>query len=204
MRLWTIQHAPAWDDLQRKGVLRADGRRADYLLRKSYRWLMGEMRTRIPSYSGRFPVWAWAQPKPDLRRSCHLPSGAEGVRIEFEVPADRVILSDFDAWHHVLSGDLVPLSGIESNAWHAEWEEWTAQEKNQFSRAERRERPTFYDVHRDRIRASWPRIFDLDAMACLMRDPDWGCGPDHTQFVQAVLEEIYLDEVIRVTPFVAR
>ncbi|UYZ73367.1 DUF3841 domain-containing protein [Moraxella bovis] len=54
-------------------------------------------------------MWAWYhahganKPKPDLRKSGHLPKGERGVRIEFTLPKERVLLSNFDGWHAVLN-----------------------------------------------------------------------------------------------------
>jgi hypothetical protein len=63
------------------------------------------------------PVWAWVQyngearPRPDLRRTAHLPRGTRGVRLELVLPASCVLLSDFDLWHYVLNDGPIPVAG---------------------------------------------------------------------------------------------
>src|ERR687892_146079 len=102
IQLWTIQHRDAWLLAEHRGVLRADGRRVWSSFRPAYRWMREQMRLRIAGTEGRYPIWAWAHHAPDLRRGGHLEPGTPGVRVEFRAPASAVLLSDFDAWHHVL------------------------------------------------------------------------------------------------------
>ena len=194
MRLWTIHCADAWAAAQRRGVLRADGRRITLRdLRPAYRWLMDQMRCRLSGYAGRYPVWAWSAPKPDLRWRAHLPPGTPGVRVEFVAPADAVLLSDFDAWHIVLARDYLALTEEEDEAWEGRARAATGMDFPRFEAL-----PS--DLQAE-VRASWERIFDLDALNAA---PLWHADRNDTQFVQAVLEEVRLDQVVRVTPFVAR
>jgi len=130
-------------------------------------------------------VWAWHKPKPDLRRSGHLEKGAPGVRLELLVPADRALLSDFDAWHCVLNRWYLALTGEE----YARWE----------SRLPEGHRPGDElppELERE-MRASWKRIFDLELLA----KSEWVTGG---QRVQAALERIELADVVGVREFVAR
>ena len=55
--------------------------------------------------------------KPDLRgeRWCYGPGEESYACIEFEVPDDQVLLSDFDVWHIVLCYSLIFESEEESN-----------------------------------------------------------------------------------------
>jgi hypothetical protein len=104
VRLWTIQHRDAWDVAQACGVLVADPTRADPDFDHAYSWMRRQMRARLPHYRGGGLVWAWYQPRPDLRHSDLLARGSPGVRIEFFAPSEEVLLSDFDGWHAVLNG----------------------------------------------------------------------------------------------------
>jgi hypothetical protein len=114
--LWTVQTREVWEEFQRKGVLRAEGRRVIPEFREAYQWLMEQMKERLPGYSGRYPLWAWYHPKPDLRYAGLLPRGTRGVRIEFVAPVDRILLSDFDAWHAVLNKGFLALDEAEDEA----------------------------------------------------------------------------------------
>ncbi|NMX21197.1 hypothetical protein C5S30_01900, partial [ANME-1 cluster archaeon GoMg4] len=125
-------------------------------------------------------------PKPDLRRSGHLPRGTSGVRIEFIVSSDRVLLSDFEAWHAVLNCWYLSLSEVESDNWDNRceiagikigWENWHPPSP------------------KEELMRSWERIFDLKL---LKKHSAWmGGGAIH-----ACIEKIYMDEVVTVTYFI--
>lgn len=176
VRLWTIQPLPQWERLQRTGTMTADGRRAMRDFREAYRWMRGQMAARLPDYGGRHLLWAWRMPKPDLRRTAHLPSGTPGVRIEFRLPIGRALCSDFDAWHCVLNRQYLALTEGEDDAWHAQTPE--ARRASE-------------------IEKSWERIFDLK----LLDGSTWA-GP--VRHIQAVFERLHLHEVIDVTRFIAK
>ncbi len=163
--LWTLQSISDWNILQKFGVLQ----RYSVHLPDSYKWMMEQMTLRIPHYTGRAPVWAWYQPKPDLRFwSWRVQSDEQFVRIEFRVERSNVLLSNFDVWHAILNGWYLPLTKEEDN------------ESLKRSQEEMRE--------------SWNRIFDLEL---LENNPCFvGEGP---QCIQAVLEEVTLEQVVKVT-----
>ena len=113
LTLWTLQHRDAWEELERTGVLRADPDRVWEDFRGAYDWMADQMRARIgpPPKGVRYPIWAWyqweGQRRPmDLRRSGYAPRGTPMVRIEFEIDAAQVLLSEFDRWNIVLGGGV--------------------------------------------------------------------------------------------------
>ena len=181
--LWTIQAPEAWERCRRTGRLVPDGRRGWRHFRPAYRWLREQARSRLPGYAGGPLLWAWLR-KPDLRRRQFSP-GRPGVRFEFAVPRERVLCSDFSAWHCVLNLDYLALSEAEDDAWDRRLAE-RGLDWRHLPPAERRE-----------LEKSWERIFDLEALDA----SDW-TGP--VTHVQAVLELIRLEEVVRVDPFVSR
>lgn len=133
MKLWTIQRLPAWQQLQQTGRLQGDLNRIcdpDFL--PAYLWMMEQMKLRLPSYQGGCPIWAWSQPKPDLRQSGHFPRGTAGVRLELRIEPERVLLSDIGTWNHVLNHS--PVTFFESEPW---------------------------DLPESELQESWNRIFDL-------------------------------------------
>lgn len=223
VRLWHIVREDVWEQHQRAGVIRADGRRAGRFFqgaRPAYRWMMGQMRRRLAGYGGRYPVWAWAAPKPDLRSTFYLSAGTRGVRLECLVPAAAVLLSDFRAWCGVLSQDYIELTEEEfDDRERREHEALDAavRELPEDQQAAARFRwagsggfaklPP--DLQRE-ARTSWERVFDLEAIYA--SDNWYGgkwtggryAGTRGPQMVQAVLEEIRLDQVVAVTPFVGR
>ncbi len=186
IRLWTIQPLVFFETFEKSGVMRADGRRADRDFKAAYQFMMRQMNLRLKRYAGRFPIWAWQMPKPDLRKSCHAETGTQQVRIECVVPRDRVLLSEFSSWHSVLSNNFLALT-------EGEWDSYirrkgvgvTSQEHNK--------------LELEKVR-SWNRVFDIP----LIREhsgTDWSGELTH---VQACLEEIYWEEVTNVTHFVSR
>ena len=120
MILWTIQHKNAYDKMVETGRLVAN---EEYLFLPlddcdEYKWLSERMRDLIgePPSGVRFPVWAWYQwegvrKRPDMRthRFCG-EKGSPIVLITFDIPDNKVALSDFDMWHCILNDDYLPLS----------------------------------------------------------------------------------------------
>lgn len=185
MKLWTIQAAPAWEKAQETGVLKGDGRRVDRFFKPSYEWLMNQMRERIPQYRGGYPIWAYADPKPDLRRP-RLVQGTPGVRLEFVAEDNDVLISDFDAWHMVLNGVYCALTEEEDEDFYQKnglYNVWLQGDEDHQKATQ--------------IRESWERIFDIEALAS---SPCW----EGAQTLQATLGRVTLDQVIQVTPFVSR
>lgn len=125
MTLWTIQPACVYRDILRCGQYVCDPDKAaisDFL--PAYDWLAAEMTAQIgpPPEGVSHPVWAWYRQnakrrRPDLRRA-RWTSGAAGekmVCMEIEVPDDRVVLSDFDAWSLILNNALISRSEEEDS-----------------------------------------------------------------------------------------
>ena len=193
MILWTIQDMAAWERLQQRGLLRGDGRRVPVYYRHAYRWMAEQMRLRLPPPHARFPLWGWwrwrgiKQCKPDLRASGHLVKGVPGVRIEFELPEDRVVLSDFEAWHCVLNCCFLSLREQEEEIFTKELE-----------RTGMQQRWPYPEPVRSQVVSSWQRIFDLEA-----GDPEWW-GPLSKRSVQATFWELALSQIRRVDTFTAR
>lgn len=129
MLLWTIQNKIAYDKMLETGSLRAND---NYLfandhenLKNAYDWISEKMREKIgnpPDSSIHYPVWAWYQwegkrKRPDMRthgKWCE--TGTPIVLITFDIPDDKVVLSDFDMWHSPLNNWELPLTEEESDA----------------------------------------------------------------------------------------
>lgn len=194
MILWTIQHIDAWETAERAGVLRAspEHTQANHrvtadLFGPAYQWLIEEMQRRVgePPPGVTYPVWAWAQcgsrgAKPNLTEPGHLAPETRGVCIEFELPPERVLLSDFDLWHFVFGQDTYIPSSLEEMELLDEWE---VTDRDVYTAAE--------------IRASWNRIFDLDFAA---RDI---AAPRNDKWIQGTVWEVPLHTVRAVGEFIA-
>jgi len=190
---WTIQDMRAWERLHREGVLRAEGRRVLPYYRHAYGWISDQMRLRLPPHRASFPLWGWyrwegpKQCRPDLRASAHLAKGAAGVRIEFDIADENVLLSDFNGWHHVLNRCFLPVDEQEDEAFTRDLEkagiEW---------------RWPYPEPFHARVVSSWQRIFDLEA-----GDPKWWGRPSERS-IQATFWELTIPQIRRVDIFRAR
>jgi len=191
--LWTIQTEKAWQVLQDKGILRTKSKFVEhdritdngYSTRKAYQWLSSEMFHRIgPAPANiKYPLWAWYQWNwdkniPDLR-SHHLLKGEKGVRIKFEVDDDKVLLSDFDAWHFVLNYWYLPSSKKDGDSFDAEL----------------KQKPLL--CFHDRIKKSWKKIFENGELRYVS-------GPRRKRSIQATMWELRRDQVRETKFFVGR
>ena len=119
MILWTMQPIEVWNIIQDTGGFHCDPAKSTMLkleLVEEYEWLIRQMKKRIgpPPAGVRYPVWAWyaqngKHRKPDLRseRWGYGLGNKQYACIEFEIPDDLVLLSDFDVWHIVLNNGLI-------------------------------------------------------------------------------------------------
>lgn len=101
MRFWTIQDPKFL--VPDKKFYTGDGRRImEQSFRPAYHWLIDQMAQRLPNYHGGYPIWMWVE-KPDLRRAGYGPRGTKCILLTLEIPVERVLISDFHAWHCVLN-----------------------------------------------------------------------------------------------------
>lgn len=138
MILWTMQPIEIWNMIQEAGVYHCDPSKCSMPeFTDQYDWLIRQMEKRIgpPPEGVSYPVWAWysqnnGHRKPDLRseRWGYGPGGELYSCIEFEIPDNQVLLSDFGAWHHVLNNWPVFNSGEEYNRYD-DWAETVSKEE---------------------------------------------------------------------------
>jgi hypothetical protein len=127
----------------------------------------------------------WHSPKPDLRHGAHLPGGERGVRIEVELPRDRVLLLDFETWHCVLNRWHLSCSWRESR----EWDRKTKGLDQFWSPL-----PPILEAE---LQSTWERVFDFEL---LRRAKIWG----PIDKIQGVTDRILLEEVRNVKEFAGR
>ncbi|MBM7604947.1 hypothetical protein JOC75_002951 [Metabacillus crassostreae] len=101
---WTIQSAGKWEQIKRLGYLEGERKYIWPEFIEPYLWMMNQMNSKLKNYDqNNYPIWLWMI-RPDLRRSGHLNKKEKGVLLKINIDEDRVLLSDFQAWHFVLDG----------------------------------------------------------------------------------------------------
>ncbi len=203
MLIWSILTQQAWCELQRRGRLRATRRRIPKDFLCPYLWMVEQMQRRLATprpTKQAMPIWAWYQwegqrRKPDLRSSGHLPRDEQGVRLELEVAAERVLLSDFDLWHYVLNYWYLPESEEAGEA----FEKKLAQCGLSVYKCDH-QHPLPHAQYRQKIEKSWERIFDIgwsDRRHAI-------ASPPRQKSIQATLWEIRPADVVSAKEFTAR
>ena len=203
MVIWSILTRQAWEELQRRGRLRATSCHAEENYMAAYVWMARQMERRLttprPSKKS-LPVWAWWQwwgdrRRPDLRASGHLPKGVGGVRVECRVADDRVLLSDFELWHYVLNLWYLPRTEKDGEA----FEKKLARAGPSLLGCNHQEPLPHATLGREMER-SWERIFDLS-----WSDPGNNIvHPAKDRSIQGTMWELLLDDVVESTEFTAR
>lgn len=105
------------------------------------RWLMEQMRRRVPGFSGTAPCLGFPEAAdcPGLTADDMRPDGAPILWVEAEVPATRVVPISSYAWSRIIGGEYLALDALDEDL---------------LSRGE---------PHTSSIEASWLRAFDLEA-----------------------------------------
>ena len=186
MILWTIQPERVFRLIYKRGVYRCDFFKSgmkDFAYQ--YDWLVSQMKKRIgsPPEGVKYPVWAWHQwrkgrKKPDLRceRWYCWPKGAKFYRLEIEIPDDKVLLHNFDAWGIILNDGLLADSEDESDKLDKIYDSLSPEEKNEF-RAK-----------------NWEGVFDLKSV-----NNDWMTRGEN---IQATFWELRRENIRSFTPFI--
>lgn len=194
MRLWTIKPIEVWKRLQQEKTLLVDPMHPDFLekdehLLAAYEWMREQMTRRLPNYEGNHPWWAYDY-KLDLRahRFHTYPPNERGVRMELEIPQEKILLSAYGAWHCVLSRWYLPYA-TDPEDYEREGDAWNAEAKAHGVDTYQNSVP-LPEPWESRMRASWERIFDVDDLR-------------ETNTIQATFERLELAEVVRVTEFVS-
>ena len=200
MKLYTFQRNPVWETIQKEGFYHPfnlfekdkflkEQCKEDWGFSHSYVWLKEQMLKRNVAHinHNEHLIWAWhkwygAKSKPDKRYSAVFSFFPEPfVMMELDIDPNRILLSDYDAWHWVLNYNYLVAEG-EDDAFLAKHNYY-------------KERP-LADAEADaEIRKSWENVFDLDKSREIVQST-----PDH-QCVQATFFEIFKKDVKKVHYF---
>ena len=112
MIMWTIQPYSVYQQLVKDGYFYCDPNKAENLkysdFRLAYQWMIKRLKAKAgqPYSQVTTPLWAWYRShdylhqRPDFRLCKDYP---DEVCIEFDIPEEKVLLSDFEGWHFVLN-----------------------------------------------------------------------------------------------------
>ena len=190
MILWTIQPPEVYNLVQEKGYYACEASKSSLLtddyFKDAYDWLISKMTEKIGEAPKglTYPVWAWhtwdwKRKKPDLRTP-HAKRGTELVCMEIEIPDNKLVLTDFNAWHHVLN--KMHLSYVTSE------EEW---EKNYKWFEALSEDQKQYELEK-----SWENVFNIDKI-----DTDWVI---QGAYIQATFWKLEKDQIRKAQFFKSR
>lgn len=120
MRVWTFQEHKALDELKTHGQFHScfqpdtgsDGSLDDPAWNRAHHWMHEQMSRLVPDFSGQYPVWAWPK-RPNLRLCRRLWPRQSLWLIAADVPAQRILASDYDLWHIPLNGGRITKSAAE-------------------------------------------------------------------------------------------
>jgi len=180
MRYWTIQPLSVWQTIQEQGFCLVDPALSgtNGWTPPCYLWLVEQLKRRIPSYQGNLPWWLYCG-KPDLRWvRWTRPAGEWEVRLELELPAERVEEFMIRDWHVVYC-----------QAWlcrHQPVDRW-----HEFTERRGWEDLQVYPApYEELLERSWQRLFEPQRRA------------GHSRYrLEAVVERLQLSDVIRAQPF---
>lgn len=199
MKLWTIQPVEWYEKLLTDKVIHSERKylEIENNFLRSYEWMISQMEQRAgrkPKINS-FPIWAWFQynnsqnKRPDLRSSGFLPKGTKGVRIEFEKPEEKVLLSDFNLWAYVLNYWHIPDSEIEDD-W---FDNLLTSEGINFI-----DKENYSQKLKQIVEQSWDKVLDMDYYR------EYNSEPFESKPIQATFWTLSIDEVKKVDFFTAR
>lgn len=132
MIMWTMQPYEVYQQLLTQGFFYSDPAKSNNLkldaaFQRAYQWMTKQLAAKVerPSSLITTPIWAWYRShdylhqRPDFRWVRDYP---DEVCIEFAIPDEQVLLSDFENWHFVLDDFYLGLATNEQefeqeNAW---------------------------------------------------------------------------------------
>jgi hypothetical protein len=172
--LHTVIDEDGYETLRAEGTLHGDPSRSDPYFEDAYAFMRAEHARRVPGSTGGPLLWAWARTTREhlvdtVRDTARCREGPQ-VLLTCRVPRERVLLSEFVAWHDVLNTCLA-VDGLppqaQEEAIDAFFEERDRDGLDQLPLAQ------WPLALRDRVLRSWQRIFDPRAHS---RGSTWqGC-----------------------------
>jgi hypothetical protein len=182
VRIYTFQTQKALDAATKLGAFRADPIEVvkywddvwDEMFKEAYTFINEEMKRRMPSYAGPYPMWAWAE-RPDLRSERHN-FYDKSLLITADVPDERILLSDFGLYHVCLGG------------WYLSLTEKEDDEVSMLGEL----KPT-----NEQIKESWKRMFEINRKRS-KEEIRWIGKSDK---IQCCIDGIFMSEIVDIKRF---
>lgn len=158
--LWTRQVPEVWQELQASGVYRVkkeyiqkkNGSIADYYL-SLYRWYTYEAGKHIRIPEGlEYPIWLCGSEETMLQPI------EDTVILKLEVPKEKVLLCNMDAWGYVVNYWYVPLDEEDARKHAEELARYGIREEDELISTSK---GNFYPLLKQKIQNSWGRIFTM-------------------------------------------
>ena len=191
-RYWTVQHPEVWQRLQRGEAVHGPAldHKDDAMFRDAYAWMMRQMDA-LPdadAASSGTPVWVWPT-RVDLREATfrRWAKDQRMVLLTLEMQSDRVLLSDYDAWHFVLN--YWYLGGERASDCFHRWTERVCNTDVY------RSKPLPLDRAHRLVERSWERVFELERLRTRL---EYGAAP---QSVQGTLWRLKPEDVVGVVEY---
>jgi hypothetical protein len=99
VRVYSYQHVNAYEAAKETGFFTGNHPYRYEEYSDAYTWMRDQMSVRISDFSGEYPVWAYLK-RPNLKAD---PIPKDELLITALVPRKRMLLSDYNKWHHPLN-----------------------------------------------------------------------------------------------------
>ncbi len=192
VRLYSYQGQAGWDRAEALGywsgnpeTIHEDGEQG---WGPAYDWMRERMAERVPDFSGDYPMWGWTKrpstkPKPRKYRGT-----SDAIRLTVLVPRERIVFSDYDAWHSVLNRGLNCATEEEWDAHSEAWPYHWSMQDEEYKRG-----------YLASIEPSWHRCLEFQPNS----DPRaiyWSGSTNHFR-VQACVDRFHWNEIVGVRRF---
>ena len=162
----------------------------------AYDWMADKLEKKTGIRPYRWPRWVWIKWEGKEEHfnvgNCLSDSFTVGdfVLLTLDIPEERLLLSDFDLWHHPLNGWAAIEDREEDNAFE-QWREdnhlpWFIFDENEVKDCDK----NLVKKARDIIIKSWDNIFDLT------KENDFSRCKNEEKTIQGVCWEFYPEDVI--------
>ena len=188
MKVFTVQPLEVLDIIEKKGYFTCEKAKSENYkdFYSAYNWLAKEMIRRkiYPVESNTLPVWCWylydGKNKLDLRHSGLGTPKEKQVCLELEIQENKILLSDYGAWHFVLN-----------NSWYDD-----STSEREFDKLHAWFDTLPYKKQEELKVKSWQKIFDITQVR-----NEWS---SNGYYVQGTFWAITKDMIVNTKEFIAR